>query len=384
MYKILKLNSISDLIANVFDDKYTFITENNEPDAILVRSFQMADYTVYSNLLAVGRAGAGVNNIPFADYAKRGIVVFNTPGANANAVKELVITALLLSSRRIYEGIEWAQSLNGKGEEVKNLVEKGKAQFVGCEISGKTLGVIGLGAIGSMVAEAAVAFGMNVIGYDPYLDSKTKINSKIKIVDNIDAVYANSHYITIHVPYTVSTKNMINAETIAKMKDGIVIINCARGELVNNADIIEAVADNKVSKYFTDFPTEDMLGVNNIIPCPHLGASTPEAEDNCAVMVANQVKDYIENGNIKNSVNYPSLSISRSTDYRLTVLGDSNKGIVAKINRILVDNGIKAINFKNAVRGENAYIVIDTASELPDNLIQSIEELDGIYRIRKI
>lgn len=382
MYNILKLNSISDLVTKVFDENYQLSTENESPDAVLVRSFQMADYLVSPNLLAVGRAGAGVNNIPFVEYAKRGIVVFNTPGANANAVKELVIAGLLLSNRRIYEGIEWAQSLNGKGEEVKNLVEKGKAQFVGCEITGKTLGVIGLGAIGSLVANSAIALGMNVIGYDPCINSEIILDSQIKLAENIDEVYACSHFITLHVPYMVSTKHMINADSINKMKDGVAIINCSRGELVNNEDIINAISDNKVSKYFTDFPTEDLLGINNIITCPHLGASTPEAEDNCAVMVATQIKDYIENGNIKNSVNYPVLSIPRKTANRVTILGDINYDIINKTAQILNDSNIKTLAYGNAVKGDSAYIIIDTEKKLPSNVVEKIKALKGVYRLR--
>lgn len=381
MYKIQKLNSISNLVNDIFDENYLITAECDNPDLILVRSAAMADYAVGDKLLAVGRAGAGVNNIPFADYVKKGVVVFNTPGANANAVKELVISALLLSCRRIYEGIGWAQSLIGKGDEVKGLVEKGKSQFVGREISGKTLGVIGMGAIGRLVAESASALGMNIVGYDPYLPAGAKFNCPVKIVASLDDVYAVADFITIHVPFVPATKGFINAEAIGKMKDGVAVINCARGELVNNADIIAAVKANKVSKYFTDFPTEDLLNIDNIITCPHLGASTPEAEDNCAVMVAQQLKDYVENGNIKNSVNFPKLSVARNGN-RVTVLADNNPAIITSVNSVVADFGVLAVN--SASKNDALYIVADTTSPLTAAALANLAAIDGVYKVRAL
>lgn len=381
MINVLKLNSISNLINDVFDGNYNISAECDNPDLILVRSAAMADYSVGDKLLAVGRAGAGVNNIPFSDYVKKGVVVFNTPGANANAVKELVISALLLSCRKIYEGVNWAKGLSGKGDEVKGLVEKGKSQFVGREILGKTLGVIGLGAIGRLVAESACALGMTVVGYDPYLPADATFNCPVKTVNSLDEVYAAADFITIHVPFVPATNGFINAEAIAKMKDGVVIINCARGELINNPDIIAAVNGKKVYKYFTDFPTEDLLDVENVIPCPHLGASTPEAEDNCAVMVAQQLKDYIENGNIKNSVNFPKLIIPRNGN-RVTVLADNNPAVISAVNAIAADFELVAIN--SAAKSDALYVIADTNVSMTSAALEKLASIDGVYKVRAI
>lgn len=381
MINVLKLNSISNLINDVFAGNYNISAECDNPDLILVRSAAMADYSVGDKLLAVGRAGAGVNNIPFSNYVKKGVVVFNTPGANANAVKELVISALLLSCRKIYEGVNWAKGLSGKGDEVKGLVEKGKSQFVGREILGKTLGVIGLGAIGRLVAESACALGMTVVGYDPYLPADATFNCPVKTVNSLDEVYAAADFITIHVPFVPATKGFINAEAIAKMKDGVVIINCARGELINNPDIIAAVNGKKVYKYFTDFPTEDLLDVENVIPCPHLGASTPEAEDNCAVMVAQQLKDYIENGNIKNSVNFPKLIIPRNGN-RVTVLADNNPAVISAVNAIAADFELVAIN--SAAKSDALYVIADTNVSMTSAALEKLASIDGVYKVRAI
>ena len=330
MVKVLKLNSISPKVNDVLDKNYEITSECDNPDLILVRSAQMADFVLPESVVAIGRAGAGVNNIPHAEYAKRGVVVFNSPGANANAVKELVITALLLSCRKIIEGIKWVNSQNNAEGGVAKIVEKGKAQFVGGEISGKTLGVVGLGAIGRKVAVAANALGMNIVGYDPFFNKDTDLGIEFEVVDNLDKIYEKSDFITLHLPYNADTKGMIDKTAISKMKDGVVIVNCARGELVQNADIIAAVKDGKVHKYFTDFPSEPLLNVDGIIACPHLGASTPEAEDNCAVMVATELKDYFENGNIKNSVNYPAVFAARK-NHRITVLAEDNPAVSSLI-----------------------------------------------------
>ena len=304
MYNVKTLNKISPIGLSRLGENYTVGDDVENPEAVLVRSASMHDMELPESLLAIARAGAGVNNIPLDKCAEKGIVVFNTPGANANAVKELVMTALLLSSRDVMGGIEWAKTLKGNGDAVGKMVEKGKSQFVGPEIKGKTLGVVGLGAIGILVANAAVALGMEVIGYDPFLsvDNALRISHKVKHVVTLDEVFAASDYITVHVPLTPETKGVINAENIAKMKDGVRIINYSRADLVVSADVIEAVKSGKVANYTTDFATDDILDVKGIIVTPHLGASTPESEDNCARMAADEIKDYLENGNITNSV----------------------------------------------------------------------------------
>lgn len=380
MVKVLKLNSISPKVNDVLDKNYEIASECDNPDLILVRSAQMADYALPESVVAIGRAGAGVNNIPHAEYAKRGVVVFNSPGANANAVKELVITALLLSCRKIIEGIKWVNSQNNAEGGVAKIVEKGKAQFVGGEISGKTLGVVGLGAIGRKVAVAANALGMNIIGYDPFFNKDTDLGIDLEVVDTLDKIYEKSDFITLHLPYNADTKGMIDKAAISKMKDGVVIVNCARGELVQNADIIAAVKDGKVHKYFTDFPSEPLLNVDGIIACPHLGASTPEAEDNCAVMVATELKDYFENGNIKNSVNYPAVFAARK-NHRITVLAEDNPAVSSLIADFADKNdGKVTCSGKNG----NLYAIIDSDKEFSSDSVAKLAAARGVYRVREI
>ena len=322
MYNIQTLNKISKAGLSRLGDNYKASDNAENPDAVLVRSASMHDMELPESLLAIARAGAGVNNIPLEKCSEKGIVVFNTPGANANAVKELVLTALLISSRKVVDGIEWAKTLKGNGDAVGKMVEKGKSQFVGPEIQGKTLGVIGLGAIGILVANAAVSLGMDVIGYDPYLsvDNALKISRKVKHVVNLDDIFENSDYITVHVPLTPDTKGVINKESIAKMKDGVRILNYSRADLVVSSDIIDAIEKGKISAYVTDFATDDILDTKGVIVTPHLGASTPESEDNCARMAADEIKDYLENGNITNSVTMPSVSMPRTGASRLCVI----------------------------------------------------------------
>lgn len=375
MAKVLKLNSISPKINEVLDEKYEVSSECLSPDLILVRSAQMADYEVPESLIAVGRAGAGVNNIPVKEYAEKGIAVFNAPGANANAVKELVIAALLLSCRKIVEGIGWANSLKPGDGEVKTLVEKGKSRFVGGEILGKNLGVIGLGAIGKKVAVAADALGMTVYGYDPYC-CNNDFCKDVVIADSPDEIYKNCDFITLHVPFLPDTKGFINEKTISKMKDGVAIINCARGELVVNADIIAAVKSGKVSKYFTDFPTEDLLNVENVVACPHLGASTPEAEDNCAVMVARQLKDFYENGNVVNSVNCPALTKEKNGP-RVTVFANDTPKTESLIAEVANDNNAETAIAK---KGATLYAIIDGI--IPERDVERLKAADGILRVR--
>lgn len=380
MVKVLKLNSISPKVNDVLDKNYEITSECDNPDLILVRSAQMADYALPESVVAIGRAGAGVNNIPHAEYAKRGVVVFNSPGANANAVKELVITALLLSCRKIIEGIKWVNSQNNVEGGVAKIVEKGKSQFVGGEISGKTLGVVGLGAIGRKVAVAANALGMNIVGYDPFFNKDTDLGIKLEVVDTLDKIYEKSDFITLHLPYNADTKGMIDKTAISKMKDGVVIVNCARGELVQNDDIIAAVKDGKVHKYFTDFPSEPLLNVDGIIACPHLGASTPEAEDNCAVMVATELKDYFENGNIKNSVNYPAVFAARK-NHRITVLAEDNPAVSSLIADFADKNdGKVTCSGKNG----NIYAIIDSDKAFSSDSVAKLAAAREVYRVREI
>ena len=380
MVKVLKLNSISPKVNDVLDKNYEITSECDNPELILVRSAQMADYDLPESVVAIGRAGAGVNNIPHAEYAKRGVVVFNSPGANANAVKELVITALLLSCRKIIEGIKWVNSQNNAEGGVAKIVEKGKSQFVGGEISGKTLGVVGLGAIGRKVAVAANALGMNIVGYDPFFNKDTDLGIDLEVVDTLDKIYEKSDFITLHLPYNADTKGMIDKAAISKMKDGVVIVNCARGELVQNDDIIAAVKDGKVHKYFTDFPSEPLLNVDGIIACPHLGASTPEAEDNCAVMVATELKDYFENGNIKNSVNYPAVFAARK-NHRITVLAEDNPAVSSLIADFADKNdGKVTCSGKNG----NLYAIIDSDKEFSSDSVAKLAAAREVYRVREI
>ena len=387
MKNILTLNSISPVINDVFDSTYNVASDVEKPIGIMLRSFKMQGYTLAPETIAVARAGAGVNNIPVDEYAKDGVVVFNTPGANANAVKELVISALLLGSRKIVDAIEWAKTLKGQGDEVGKLVEKGKSKFVGPEIEGKTIGIIGLGAIGAKVADAALALGMKVIGYDPFLsvNAALKLSRHVAVVKDIDEIYKNCDYITIHIPYIAAqNKDFINAGNIRKMKDNVVIINCARGELVNNADVIKAVETGKVARYIVDFPADELIGVENIICIPHLGASTPEAEDNCAVMAARQLIDYIENGNIVNSVNYPTCSMPRTAKARLVVLHKNVNNILAQITGKVGAEGINIANMTNQSKGDYAATLIDTDADIPQETVEHISALADIIKVRVI
>ncbi|MEI2988648.1 MAG: phosphoglycerate dehydrogenase [Oscillospiraceae bacterium] len=385
MYSILTLNKIAAVGTDKFDSsKYTVGEEVSNPDAIMVRSAKMHDMEFGSNLLAIARAGAGVNNIPVDKCAESGIVVFNSPGANANAVKELAICALLLSSRKITEAAAWAASLKGTPDAPKT-VEGGKSKFAGPEILGKTLGVIGLGAIGGKIANAAVALGMNVVGFDPYLSVNGALNldPSVKVVTDINAIYTESDYITIHVPYTPDTKNTIDAEQIAMMKDGVRLINLARGELINSEAVVKAIADGKVAKYVTDFADDVVLGVDNVIVLPHLGASTPESEDNCAVMAANELIDYIENGNIKNSVNFPN-AIMNATGTKVCILHKNVPTIIAQITSAVGEAGLNIDNMVNASKKDYAYTMLDIAGDVTDAVADKMSSVDGIIKVRVI
>ncbi|WP_295073831.1 phosphoglycerate dehydrogenase [Ruminococcus sp.] len=385
MYKIQTLNKISEVGTDVFDkSKYAISEDCANPDAIMVRSAKMHDMQFGDNLLAIARAGAGVNNIPVERCAQEGICVFNTPGANSNAVKELAICALLLSSRKIVEAAEWAASLKGTPDAPKT-VEGGKSKFAGPEIAGKTLGIIGLGAIGGKIANAAEALGMKVIGFDPYLSvgAALHLEPSVKIVADINDIYKNSDYITIHMPYTPQTKNTIDAEQIEMMKDGVRLINLARGELINSEAVVKALADGKVAKYVTDFADDVVLGVENVIVLPHLGASTPESEDNCAIMAAEELIEYIENGNIKNSVNLPNASMN-AVGTKICIIHKNVPTTIASITSVVGNEGINIENMVNASKKDFAYTMLDVTSDVPPTVEGKINAVDGVIKVRVI
>ena len=386
MYKIKTYNKISKSGLSNFDDKYTVGDEVENADGAIVRSAALHDVEFPKSLQAIARAGAGTNNIPIDRCSEQGIVVFNTPGANANAVKELVIAGLFISSRRVISGIEWAKTLKGNGDEVGKLVEKGKSAFAGPEIKGKKLGVIGLGAIGVMVANAANSLGMKVYGYDPYLSVKSawNLNHNAVYISDINEIFAECDYITIHVPLTDSTKNLINKDTIAKMKDGVRILNFSRAALVNSTDLKAALEAGKVAAYVTDFPTEDVLDVDGIIAIPHLGASTPESEENCATMAAKELIDYIENGNIVNSVNLPETAMPRSGKNRVCVIHKNIPTILTKITGVISEDNINIENLLNKSRGDYAYTMLDIDDADIATLQTEIEAIEGIIRVRII
>lgn len=385
MYKIQTLNKISEVGTDVFDkSKYSIADDCANPDAIMVRSAKMHDMQFGDNLLAIARAGAGVNNIPVERCAQEGICVFNTPGANSNAVKELAICALLLSSRKIVEAASWAASLKGTPDAPKT-VEGGKSKFAGPEIAGKTLGIIGLGAIGGKIANAAEALGMKVIGYDPYISigAALHLDPTVKIVSDITDIYKESDYITIHMPYTPQTKNTIDADQIAMMKDGVRIINLARGELINSEAVVKAIADGKVAKYVTDFADDVVLGVDDVIVLPHLGASTPESEDNCAAMAAEELIEYIENGNIRNSVNLPNASMN-AVGTKVCIIHKNVPTTIASITTAVGNEGLNIENMVNASKKDFAYTMLDIIGDVPPAVEGKINAVDGVIRVRVI
>ena len=378
MKNILCLNKIAACGTDLLDkSEYTVATEGiDAPDAIMVRSAVMHEMTFGAELKAIARAGAGVNNIPVDRCAKEGIVVFNTPGANANGVKELAICALMLASRDVAGAIKWADTLVGT-EGVAKAVEAGKSKFAGVEVKGKTLGVIGLGAIGALVANAAIDLGMKVVGCDPFMsvDAAWKLNPAVAKAATFDEVFAKADYLTLHVPATKDTKGMINAAALATMKDGVRVINLARADLVNNADIKAALESGKVASYVTDFPTEETVGVKGIVAIPHLGASTAESEDNCAVMAALQLDDFLRNGNIKNSVNFPNVEMARGGDKRICILHAAGDDMVAKITATV--GAVVAIASK--AKGENAYTIVDV-NGCPCEAVKALNTMDEVYK----
>ncbi len=387
MYKILTLNKIAACgMEQLSRDDYVWGDDIQDADAIILRSFSMHDMALPDSLKAVARAGAGVNNIPIDKCSEKGIVVFNTPGANANAVKELVIASLLLSSRKITDGVNWAQSLTGEGDNVPKAVEKGKSAFAGPEILGKTLGVIGLGAIGVMVANAAAALGMEVIGFDPYIsvDAAWGLSRSVKKAASTREIFENSDYITLHVPLNGETKGSINADAIASMKDGVRLLNFSRGELVDDASVIAATESGKVACYVTDFPNQALLGRAGIITIPHLGASTPESEDNCAVMAAQELREYLENGNIINSVNFPCCTLEREAPIRLCITHRNIPSMLQQFSAMFAEHNLNIDNMLNKSRGDCAYTILD-ASEIPGSAtLDTLKSIPGVLKVRVI
>lgn len=386
MYTIKTLNKISEKGLSLLDPAVCTIDDDtSNPDGIILRSFKMHDMELPDSLVAVARAGAGVNNIPLDKCSNSGIVVFNTPGANANSVKELVLSAMLISTRKIVEGVNWARTL-ADDSDAEKTVESGKKAFAGPEIMGKKLAVIGLGAIGVMVANAASSLGMDVVGFDPYISvaSAWGLNSNIKRANSIEAAVAGCDFISVHVPLIDNTKAMVNADLIAKMKDGVRILNFARGPLVADDDILSALDAGKVSKYITDFPNQKLVANENVIPIPHLGASTPEAEENCAIMAANQISDYLQYGTIKNSVNYPTVDMEFNSDVRLVILNKNIPAMVGQITTILAEQKINISDMLNKHRNEVACTIIDIDGDISTESIRKVEEIEGVIRVRLI
>ncbi len=388
MYNIKTMNKIAPVgLERLPAERYLTGDGVENEDAILVRSAKLHDYVFPEKLWAIARAGAGVNNIPVERCSEAGVVVFNTPGANANAVKELVLCAMLLASRDVIGGAAWVKEQAQAGDvDVAAAVEKGKSAFVGPELYRKTLGVVGLGAIGALVANIGLSLGMDVYGYDPYLsvDAALRLDRHIKVVKELDTLYASSDYITLHLPYMEATKDTVNTAAIAKMKDGVRIINMARGGLVNNADMIAALQSGKAARYVTDFPDNEITLAGGVVAIPHLGASTPESEDNCAVMAADQLRDFLENGNVKNSVNFPNVIMERSGVQRLCVIHRNVPAVIAQITTQLGACGVNVENMTNKSKGEYAYTMVDAGSQVDESIIEDIRRAPGVIRMRVI
>jgi D-3-phosphoglycerate dehydrogenase / 2-oxoglutarate reductase len=386
MYKVLTLNKIDPQGLCHFPDSHYQVGSNiTDPDAIVLRSFNMHEMELPVSLKAIARAGAGVNNIPIDKCTEKGIVVFNTPGANANGVKELIIAGLLLSSRDIVGGIEWAKTLIGQGDQVPALVEKGKSNYGGYEIQGKTLAVIGLGAIGVLVANTAQQMGMEVVGFDPYLSvtQALKLSNKIQVARSVESVLSNADFISLNIPQTAETKNYICKDKLKLMKDGVKILNFSRGGLVNNADLANAIETGKVARYVTDFPDEDVLKMKNTICIPHLGASTEESETNCAIMAVDQLREYFENGNIINSVNFPQVELERSGGVRVVVANRNVPYMVSQITSILGSEGANILNMVNKNRNDVAYNIIDIdLVGMKEDVQAKLLAIEGVFMVR--
>ena len=382
MYRIKTFNKISPVGLNRLEpEHYTVSDAETEEDAILVRSAKLLDYQFPANLLAIARAGAGVNNIPLDRCSEAGIVVFNTPGANANAVKELVLCAMLMGSRDVDGGIQWVRQQVASGVDVTTVVEKGKAAFIGPELYKKTLG-----AIGSLVANIALSMGMDVYGYDPFLsvDAALRLDRHIRVVKDINELYKRADYITIHIHYTAQTEHMIDAKAIAAMKRGVRFINLARGEIVDDDAMLAALDTGRVAAYITDFPNNRLVGAPHVIAMPHLGASTPESEQNCAVMAVDELKDYLENGNIRNSVNMPAVSQERSGVCRLCILHRNVPAMLANITTLLSRDGVNVENMSNKSRGDYAYTIVDLGAQIDQSVVQDVKNLANVIRVRFI
>ena len=387
MFRIKTMNKIAQVGLDQFPADYQVGDSVEGEEGILVRSAKLHDYPFPDTLWGIARAGAGTNNIPVAECAQKGIVVFNTPGANANGVKELVLAALLMASRDLVGGVTWVKAQAATPDtDVAAAVEKGKSAFVGPELYRKTLGVIGLGAIGALVANAALSLGMEVYGYDPFLsvDAALRLDRHVRVVKDVAELYRASDYVTIHVPYTPDTRHTINADTIAQMKDGVRIVNLARGELVDDEAMMAALERGKVARYVTDFPNNTITLAPNVVPIPHLGASTPESEDNCAIMAAQQLRDFLENGNIKNSVNFPNVEMERSGVQRLCIIHRNIPAMLANITAQLSGDGVNVENMTNKSRGDFAYTLVDVGSQVEESVIDDIRAIDGIIRVRVI
>lgn len=384
MKNIKLMNKIAKVGTDVFNREYYNVSDTVEnPDAIMVRSAQLHDMEFPKSLVAIARCGAGVNNIPVDKCTENGIVVFNTPGANANGVKELAICALIIAARDVVGGIEWVKTLEGQSG-IAKLVEAGKSAYVGNELVGKKLGVIGLGAIGGMVANAANALGMTVIGYDPYITPTAawSLAPSVKQASGYDEIFKTCDYITLHVPATPQTKNMISEKSISMMKDGVKIINLARADLVNAQDLKKALADKKVSKYITDFPTDETVGAEGIINIPHLGASTYESEDHCAVMAAKQLDEYLTNGNIKNSVNFPSVSLPHASLHRVCIMHKNVPNMLSQITASFSSVNVNIENLANGSRGDIAYTIVETNDEISGDIVNAIMAIDGVFKVK--
>jgi len=387
MYKILTLNNISPVgLAKLPAADYQVSDDETNPDAIILRSFKMHEMDIPSSLKAVGRAGAGVNNIPLDKMSRAGIPVFNAPGANANAVKELVVASLFIAARNISEAIKYTENLQGDDAELSTLVEAGKKKYAGFELPGRTIGVVGLGAIGRMVANTCVDLGMNVVGFDPGLtvDGAWQLSSQISRANSVDEMLGSIDFLTVHVPLMDATKDLINADNVKKMKSSAVIINLARGGITNDAAICDAIDAGKLGCYVTDFPNNRTKKTPQVIGLPHLGASTGEAEDNCAVMVADQIKAYLETGNIINSVNFPNVSMPRGSEYRLVVCNANVPNMVGQISTIMADANLNIHDMINQSRDEIAYTIVDTDSKIPQTVVDTIGALDGVMIARCI
>jgi len=385
MFKVLTLNNISPIgLEKLPTEKYSISDDESSPDAIILRSFKMHDMEVPSSLKAVGRAGAGVNNIPVDKMAQLGIPVFNAPGANANAVKELLISSLLLSSRNLYGAIKYTNELEGQDDELSKAVEAGKKKFAGSELPGKTIGVVGLGAIGRMVANVCLDLGMNVVGFDPALtvDGAWQLSSKVERIDSVEKMLPKVDFLTVHVPLMDATKDMVNADNVNLLKKTATVINLARGGIINDEAVCDALDAGNLHAYITDFPSNRTKDCEKVINLPHLGASTAEAEDNCAIMVANQLMDFLENGNIINSVNFPNATLDRHTDYRLTVANANVPNMVGQISTTMAEAGLNIQEMINQSRGDIAYTIVDVDSEIPESVLETISAIDGVMSAR--